>query len=186
MKNIIIFASGAGSNAQAIIDYFRKQKEINVTLIVCNKAGAGVLDIASTEEIDSLLIDKKIMNDSKFLDVLQNYKPDLIVLAGYLWKIPDYLIQAFENKIVNIHPSLLPKYGGKGMYGRKVHRAVIENKEIESGITIHLVNEEYDKGKILLQKKVEVTTDDTVDTLANKIHALEHAHFAEVIKNLLN
>lgn len=185
MKNIIIFASGAGSNAQAIINHFRGNDKINVALIVCNKAKAGVLNIAQTEEIDSLLIDKKIISDLSFLEILKDYKTDLIVLAGYLWKIPDYLIQAYENKIVNIHPSLLPKYGGKGMYGAHVHKAVIENKETESGITIHLVNEEYDKGEILLQAKVEVTDEDTPDSLARKIHKLEHAHFAKTIENLL-
>ena len=185
MKNIVIFASGAGSNAQAIINYFRGNEKVNVALIVCNKPNAGVLNIAQNEEIDSILIDKKIIGDTKFLEILKDYKTDLIVLAGYLWKIPDYLIQAYENKIVNIHPALLPKYGGKGMYGANVHNAVIENKETESGITIHLVNEEYDKGEILLQKKVEITSEDNPDTLGQKIHVLEHQWFAQTIEKLL-
>ncbi len=185
MKNIVIFASGAGSNAQAIINHFRGSEKVTIALIVCNKPTAGVLQIAAHEEIDSLLIDKKIINDAKFLDVLNDYKTDLIVLAGYLWKIPYFLIQAYENKIVNIHPALLPKYGGKGMYGANVHKAVIENKESESGITIHLVNEEYDKGEILLQKKIEVTAYDTAESLARKIHTLEHAWFAKTIEDLL-
>ena len=185
MKNIVIFASGAGSNAQAIINYFRGSNDINVSLIVSNKSQAGVLQIAEAEEIDSMLIDKKIINDDSFLSVLKDYQTDLIVLAGYLWKIPDYLIQAYENRIVNIHPSLLPKYGGKGMYGGYVHKAVIENQETESGITIHLVNEEYDKGEILLQKQVTVSPEDTPDSLAQKIHKLEHAHFAAAIEKLL-
>ena len=185
MKNIVIFASGAGSNAQAIINYFSGSEKVNIALIISNKSKAGVLDIAQTEEIDAILIDKKIINNEDFLKILKDYKTDLIVLAGYLWKIPDYLIKAFENKIVNIHPSLLPKYGGKGMYGSHVHKAVIENKETESGITIHLVNEEYDKGEILLQEKVEVSLGDTPETLARKIHKLEHAHFAKTIEGLL-
>ncbi len=185
MKNIAIFASGAGSNAQAIIDYFRELSVVNVALIVSNKSKAGVLDIAKTEEIDALLIDKSIINNSDFLSLLQQYRIDLIVLAGYLWKIPAYLIQAYENKIVNIHPALLPKYGGKGMYGSHVHQAVIQNKETESGITIHLVNEEYDKGKILLQEKIAVTSEDTPNSLAQKIHQLEHAHYAPTIKKLI-
>lgn len=185
MKNIVIFASGAGSNAQAIIDYFRENNQVNIALIVSNKSQAGVLNIAQNEEIDSVIIDKKIINDEKFLNILKDYKTDLIVLAGFLWKIPDYLISAFANRIVNIHPSLLPKYGGKGMYGAHVHQAVIENKETESGITIHLVNEEYDKGKILLQEKVNVEPNDTPDSLAEKIHKLEHKHFANTIETLL-
>jgi phosphoribosylglycinamide formyltransferase-1 len=186
MKNIVIFASGAGSNAQAIVDYFRGNEDVSVVLILSNKAQAGVLKIAQTEKIDSMLIDKQIINSDSFLEILKNYKTDLIVLAGYLWKIPDYLIKAYENKIVNIHPSLLPKYGGKGMYGQHVHQAVIENKESESGITIHLVNEEYDKGKILLQEKVTLDQNETSDTLASKIHKLEHLHFAKTIENLLD
>lgn len=185
MKNIVIFASGAGSNAQAIINYFRGNEHVTVALIVSNKPQAGVLQIAETEEIDSMIIDKKIINDEKFLDVLSHYNTDIIVLAGYLWKIPDYLIRAYENKIVNIHPSLLPKYGGKGMYGANVHKAVIENKETESGITIHMVNEEYDKGEILLQKEVALTSADTANSLAQKIHKLEHTWFAKTIDSIL-
>lgn len=185
MKNIVIFASGAGSNAQAIINYFRENEEVAVSLIVCNKAGAGVLKIAADEEIDSLLLDKKIIEDVSFLDILKDYKTNLIVLAGFLWKIPDYLIKAYDNKIINIHPSLLPNYGGKGMYGSHVHEAVIANKETESGITIHLVNEEYDKGRILLQKKVALTSEDTAISLAKKIHVLEHEWFAQTINNFL-
>jgi phosphoribosylglycinamide formyltransferase-1 len=185
MKNLVIFASGAGSNAQAIIDFFRENKNVQVSLIVCNKAMAGVLDIARDEEIDSMLIDKKILSEKTFLKVLENYEPSLIVLAGFLWKIPDYLIQAYENRIVNIHPSLLPKHGGKGMFGSHVHEAVIANGDSESGITIHLVNEEYDKGEILLQKKVCITSGETPLTLAQKIHRLEHEHFSQIINSLL-
>jgi len=185
MKKIIIFASGAGSNAQAIIDFFRGSKEVTIALILSNKKEAGVLNIAQAEEIDSMLIDKKIIENDNFLKILNDYQTDLIVLAGYLWKIPDYLIRAYKNRIINIHPSLLPKYGGKGMYGSHVHKAVIENNEKESGITIHYVNEEYDQGEILLQEKVEVTLVDTAESLAKKIHTLEHALFAQVIEKII-
>lgn len=185
MKNVILFASGAGSNVQAILDYFRGNDKVHFSLIVCNKSQAGVLDIAEREGIDFLLIDKTIFNSEVFLDNLEAYNADLLVLAGFLWKIPTFLIQAYERKIINIHPSLLPKYGGKGMYGSNVHQAVIENKEVESGITIHLVNEEYDKGTILLQKKVVVTEYDNATTLAEKVLILEHEWFSQVIESLI-
>lgn len=185
MKNVILFASGAGSNVQAILDYFRGNDKVHFPLIVSNKAQAGVLDIAEREGIDFLLIDKATFCSEVFLDNLEAYDADLLVLAGFLWKIPTFLIKAYDRKIINIHPSLLPKYGGKGMYGSHVHQAVIENKEVESGITIHLVNEEYDKGTILLQKKVEVLGYDTQETLANKIHVLEHEWFSQVIESLI-
>lgn len=185
MKNVILFASGGGSNVQAILDYFRGNDKVHFPLIVCNKAHAGVLDIAEHEGIDFLLIDKSIFTSEVFLDNLEAYQADLIVLAGFLWKIPDFLIQAYERKIINIHPALLPNYGGKGMYGSNVHKAVIENKEKESGITIHIVNEEYDKGTILLQKKVIVAEYDTPTTLAEKVLALEHQWFAKVIESLI-
>lgn len=185
MKNVILFASGGGSNVQAILDYFKGNDKVQFPLIVCNKAQAGVLDIAEREGIDFLLIDKATFSSEVFLDNLEAYDADLLVLAGFLWKIPTFLIKAYDRKIINIHPSLLPKYGGKGMYGSHVHQAVIENKEVESGITIHLVNEEYDKGTILLQKKVEVLGYDTPETLANKIHVLEHEWFSQVIESLI-
>ncbi len=185
MKNVILFASGGGSNVQAILDYFSGNNKVHFPLIVCNKAQAGVLDIAEREGIDFLLIDRTTFKSEVFLDNLEAYDADLLVLAGFLWKIPTFLIKAYDRKIINIHPSLLPKYGGKGMYGSHVHQAVIENKEVESGITIHLVNEEYDKGTILLQKKVEVLGYDTPETLANKIHVLEHEWFSQVIESLI-
>ena len=147
---IAIFASGAGSNAQKIIDHFRDHTTIKIGLIVCNKEGAGVLSIATKEAIPSLLIDKeRFFRGDAFVADLQQYAVDFIVLAGFLWKIPVKLIQAYPNKIINIHPALLPKYGGKGMYGNFVHEAVIASNDIESGITIHYVDELYDHGGVI-------------------------------------
>lgn len=186
MKKICVFASGAGSNAQKIIDHFRRSDVARVTLIVCNKPGAGVLNIAEKEHIPSLLIEKeKFFRGNAYADELNVAGIDLIVLAGFLWKIPSALIRAFPGKIINIHPALLPKYGGKGMYGRHVHQAVIDNQEKESGISIHYVDELYDHGQIIFQATCPVMEDDTADTLAQRIHVLEHKHYPEMIGKLL-
>lgn len=185
MHSIIIFASGAGSNAQAIIDYFKDNNDAKVSLIVSNKKDAGVLNIAAKENIESLLINKKELDDATFVDRLQALKPSLIVLAGFLLKIPDVIIKTFPEKIINIHPSLLPKYGGKGMYGQHVHQAVLENKEIESGITIHYVNEVYDNGGKILQAYCPVLSNDTPANLAERIHQLEHFYYPRSINFLL-
>ena len=185
MHSLIIFASGAGSNAKAIIDYFKKTETAKVSLIVCNKVGAGVLDIAEQENIPVLLIDKEKIKAHGFVDQLLAEKPSLIVLAGFLWKIPEAIVQHFDNKIINIHPALLPKYGGKNMYGSNVHKAVIAAKEKESGITIHYVNEVYDEGKVIVQAHCNISTDDDV-TLAKKIHYLEHFYFPRTIEFLLS
>lgn len=183
--SIAIFASGAGSNAQKIIDKFKGSSAATISLIVCNKPGAGVLDIADKENIPSLLIEKKrFAEGDHYLDELQKRKIDIIILAGFLWKVPPALIAAYPQKIVNIHPALLPKYGGKGMYGNKVHQAVIDAKEKESGITIHYVDEIYDHGKIILQATCPVDENDTADMLAAKVHALEHLHYPEVVAGL--
>lgn len=183
---IAIFASGAGSNAQKIIDSFRQGHSVKVSLIVCNKPGAGVLNIAAAENIPSLLIEKdRFYNGNAYLPELQRHHIDFIILAGFLWKVPSALINAYPNKIVNIHPALLPKYGGKGMYGAKVHQAVIAAKEKESGITIHYVDEIYDHGNIIFQATCSLEENDTADTLAQKIHLLEHTHYPEVIGRLL-
>lgn len=184
MHSLIIFASGRGSNAQAIIDYFRGS-DVKVALIVSNKADAGVLDIAKQEHIPFLIINKQTMHEALLLEQLQEYNPSLIVLAGFLWKVPDAIIHTFPNHIINIHPALLPNYGGKGMYGHHVHEAVIANKEKESGITIHYVNEHYDEGHIIAQERCEITPNDTPDTLAGKIHKLEHYFFPRTIEFLL-
>ena len=183
---LAIFASGAGSNAQKIIDHFRQSAHIKVSLIVCNKPGAGVLNIAAEENIPTLLIDKeKFFRDNAYTDELKERKVDFIILAGFLWKIPAALIKAYPGKIVNIHPALLPKYGGKGMYGHHVHEAVIKAKEKESGITIHYVDEHYDHGDSIFQAKCAVFENDTAESLAQRIHFLEHEHYPRVIEKIL-
>jgi formyltetrahydrofolate-dependent phosphoribosylglycinamide formyltransferase len=184
--NIAIFASGAGSNAAKIISHLKNDASIKVALIVCNKPGAGVLAIAATNQIPTLLIEKEqFFRGDTYLPELKKHKIDFIVLAGFLWKIPVALIDAYPNHIINIHPALLPKYGGKGMYGMKVHEAVIAAGEKESGITIHYVNEHFDEGEHIFQAKCVIDENDTPESLAQKIHALEHAHFPETIANLL-
>lgn len=186
MTKIAIFASGAGSNAQKIIDHFRETASIKVSLILCNKPGAGVLQIAENEGIPSMIIDKeKFFRDDAYTDELKQAGIDFIILAGFLWKIPVALISAFPGKIVNIHPALLPQYGGKGMYGQFVHQAVIDHQEKESGITIHYVDDHYDHGDIIFQAKCPVLASDTADTLASRIHQLEHQHYPAVIQQLL-
>lgn len=184
---IAIFASGAGSNAQKIIDYFDNRKNTGkVALIVCNKAGVGVIDIAKKNTIDTLLIDKEpFFTTDIYINELKQKGIGFIVLAGFLWKIPVSLIKAYPNKIVNIHPALLPKYGGKGMYGNKVHEAVIAAAEKESGITIHYVDELYDHGNIIFQTTCTINETDTPDSLAKKIHLLEHQHYPAVIEQVL-
>ncbi len=190
---IAIFASGTGSNAQKIIDFFtspltslQKSRRTKVVLIVSNNANAGVLKIAEKEKISSLIIERKKFYEDGYLSELKKYKIDLIVLAGFLWKIPLILIRSYQNKIINIHPALLPKFGGKGMYGNKVHEAVINSKEKESGISIHYVDELYDHGTIIFQAKCKIDEDDTPNLLAQKIHALEHKYYPLIIEKCLN
>lgn len=185
-NNIVIFASGAGSNAQKIIDYFKLSKKAKVVLIVCNNSKAGVVDIAAKENIPVLLIEKNEFKETGYSQQIKNYHPTLIILAGFLWKIPEMLIKDFEHKIINIHPALLPAYGGKGMYGNAVHTAVIAAKEKESGISIHYVDEKYDHGKIILQAKCFVDENDTAESLAKKIHNLEHEYYSKTIDKLLD
>ncbi len=183
---LAIFASGAGSNAQQIINYFKGRNDIKVSLIVCNKPNAGVINIASNENISLLMIEKEVFfRGNAYLEELMSHHINFIVLAGFLWKIPELLVKAFPNKMVNIHPALLPKYGGKGMYGHFVHESVIANKETESGITIHYVNENFDEGNHIFQATCPVLPDDTADSLAARIHQLEHKHFPEVIESVL-
>ena len=187
MKQIAIFSSGAGSNAKKIIDHLLslKEKSISmpvVSLIVCNKPEAGVLKIAADNNIPVLLIEKeKFFRGNAYIDELKAANIDFIVLAGFLWKIPDALIKAFRGKMINIHPALLPKYGGKGMYGSFVHEAVIANKEKESGISIHYVDEVYDHGQIILQATCLVSEDETPESLAKKVQVLEHRHFPPAV-----
>ncbi|MCC6186176.1 MAG: phosphoribosylglycinamide formyltransferase [Chitinophagaceae bacterium] len=184
-KPIIIFASGTGTNAEAIIQYFNKNKEAQVCLIVCNKANAKVLDVARNYQIPFLLTDKETFGEALFLEQLTGYKPQLIVLAGFLWKIPSSILETFPNKIVNIHPALLPKYGGKGMYGHKVHQAVKDAGDLETGITIHFVNQNYDEGTILMQAKCAIGQSDSASDIANKVAKLEHAYYPVTIQLLL-
>ncbi len=160
MHSLVIFASGTGTNANAIIEHFKKNGKAKVSLIVSNKANAGVLDIARREEIPFLIIDKKTFSETLMIEQIRDHKPSLIVLAGFLWKIPETVIRAFPGIIINIHPALLPGYGGHGMYGQKVHDAVISAKDKESGITIHYVNEKYDEGNIILQARCAVNDGD--------------------------
>jgi|SRR5690606_9847225 len=186
MKSIVLFASGRGSNVQAILNYFKQKEAVKPALIVCNKPGAGVLDIAAAHQISTLLVDKKSIKEIDFCRQLQELKPDLLVLAGFLWKIPDTLVAAFPDKIINIHPALLPLYGGKGMYGQFVHEAVKQAGDKESGITIHYVNEHYDSGNIIVQARCSVQEEDSPESLAEKIHRLEHFYYPRVIDFLLH
>lgn len=185
--NLAIFASGKGSNAEKIIANFSNHPHIRVSLVVCNKVGAGVLDIAAAAGIESLLIDKETFRQAgEFAKKLKNQGITHIILAGFLWKIPSALVEAYPDKILNIHPALLPKYGGKGMYGENVHKAVIAAGDRESGITIHLVDEHYDHGKTIFQATVDVHPDETPESLAARIHVLEHEHFPQVISSWIS
>ncbi len=186
LKHLVIFASGAGSNAQQIINYFKNSQLASVGLIVCNKPGAGVISIAEKEHIPVLQIDKeRFFKGDAYVPELKKANTDLIVLAGFLWKIPQVLINAFPRGIVNIHPALLPKFGGKGMYGQYVHEAILTAGEVESGITIHYVDEHYDNGDIIFQTGCPVLEKDTPETLARRIHSLEHLHYPIVIDEIL-
>jgi phosphoribosylglycinamide formyltransferase-1 len=185
-KHLVIFASGTGTNAQQIINYFRNSELARVVLIVCNKPGAGVLSIAEKENIPVLMIEKeRFLRGDGYVPEFKNLKTDLIILAGFLWKIPQTLIDAFPRRIINIHPALLPKFGGKGMYGQYVHQSVLNAGEVESGITIHYVDEHYDNGDIIFQTACPVLDKDTPEELAHRIHQLEHMHYPLVIERLL-
>ena len=181
--NLAIFASGSGTNAENIIKYFENHERIQVKEILSNKKDAFVHQRAKNLNIPSSTFNKEQFNDSSFIKRLEDI--DYIILAGFLWLIPKFLIKAYPYKIINIHPALLPKFGGKGMYGDRVHNAVIEAGEKESGITIHLVNEEYDKGDILFQTKCALTKTETANSLAQRIHALEYEHFPRAIEEYI-
>jgi phosphoribosylglycinamide formyltransferase-1 len=187
MKQIIIFASGAGSNAREVLKRLHGGNIGRVALIVTNNPRAGVLRIADEYEVPTLTIEKeRFFRGDAYLPELQKYQPDLLVLAGFLWKVPGQLISAFPDTIINIHPALLPKYGGKGMYGHHVHQAVLDAGEEESGITIHKVDGHYDNGDIIFQASCPVLKDDTPESLAARIHQLEHQHYPEQIERLLS
>jgi len=184
--NIAVFASGTGTNFQNIVEYFEGHDRAAISTLVTNKPDCGAAQIAVENGIDITLISNTfITNNFDLIAELQNKKIDWIILAGFLRKIPESLIELFENRIINLHPSLLPAFGGKGMYGRFVHEAVISSGVKESGITIHLVNEDYDKGEILFQTSCKVETNDTPKTLAEKIHILEKNHFPVVIEKTI-
>ncbi len=181
--NIAIFASGGGSNAQNIIQYFENRNTAQVALIVCNKADAGVVQRAKNHSIPIVIIDRQsFYHEITLLEILESHQIDLIVLAGFLWLVPGYLIAAFERKILNIHPALLPSYGGKGMYGMKVHAAVKEAGEIMTGMTIHLVNEKYDDGHILFQAACPVYQEDDAAEIAARVLQLEHKFYPKTIE----
>ena len=183
MIRIAIFASGSGSNAENIINYFKGSNDISVPLLLTNNSDAGVIKRAKKLNVPILIFTKKNFSESsQIIDILINQQIDWIILAGFLWLVPSSMVSAFPNKIINIHPALLPKYGGKGMWGHFVHEAVVSNKEIESGITIHLVNENYDEGEILFQAKCAIFESDTALEVANKIHELEQQYFPAVIE----
>jgi len=184
-KQIAIFASGSGSNAENIIKYFDNSSIVNVSCILCNNPSAYVIERAKNLNIEYLLFDKNdFYNSEKVLNYLIERKIDLIVLAGFLWLIPKNIINKYNYRIINIHPALLPKYGGKGMYGDKVHKAVYENRESITGITIHYVNENYDEGDIIAQYKVVIDDEDTTQTIAKKVHELEYEYFPPIIEKI--
>lgn len=185
MIKLAIFASGSGTNAKKIIEHFANNESINVSSVFSNSSKAFVLQRAKALDIPAETFNRSEFLDPGFLNQRGFEKIDFIILAGFLWKIPLYLIDAFPDKILNIHPALLPKYGGKGMYGEHVHNAVIEAGEKESGITIHLVNENYDEGRILFQAPCDVHSNDSPETLASKIHRLEHEHYPKVIEEFV-
>ncbi len=186
MKRIVIFASGSGTNAENIIKYFHQRKIAEVTHVFSNNLRAKVLKRAHDLKVKALHFDRTSFYDSnEVLHILKDANPDLIVLAGFLWIFPKKIIDDFPNKVINIHPALLPKYGGKGMYGHHVHEAVVRNKEKESGITIHYVNEHYDEGAIIFQAKTPIAEQDSATDVAQSIHQLEYKHFPMVIEKLL-
>jgi len=186
VRKIVIFASGSGSNTENIIRHFENSKNIKVAAVFSNKRNARVLRRAYDLDVQALYFDRDAFYHSNdVLHVLKDIDPDLIVLAGFLWMVPKNIIENFPNRIINVHPALLPNYGGKGMYGMRVHEAIITNKEKESGITIHFVNEHYDEGEHIFQAKTIIETHDSPESLASKINELEHHHFPLVIEKLL-
>jgi len=187
MRNIAILASGSGTNAENIIKYFSTRNNAKVTLVLSNKREAYVLQRAAKLKVKSVFFDRDEFYDGqKVLDYLLGSNIDLIVLAGFLWLIPENILKEFAGRVINIHPALLPGYGGKGMYGGKVHAAVIANHETESGITIHYVNRNYDEGDIIFQARCKVDDSDTAETLASKVHTLEYEYFPKVIEEVIS
>jgi phosphoribosylglycinamide formyltransferase-1 len=186
MKNVVLFASGAGSNAENIIHYFAANPAINIVALFCNNEKAAVISKAERLNVPVVIFSKCDLLNGVVSQKLECFLPDLIVLAGFLLKLPSDLISKFPGKIINIHPALLPKFGGHGMYGMHVHRAVVESKDSQTGITIHYVDEHYDQGDIIFQSTVEVDPTDTCEEVAGKVHLLELKHFPKVIENILS
>ncbi|OUS01519.1 phosphoribosylglycinamide formyltransferase [Flavobacteriales bacterium 33_180_T64] len=187
MKRIVIFASGSGTNAENLIKFFHNRENASVIQVLSNNPHAKVLDRAKKLKVSALSFNRiAFTRTDDVLNILKSSHPDLIVLAGFLWKFPENILKEFPNKVVNIHPALLPKYGGKGMYGMHVHEAIVANKERETGITIHYVNDQYDEGAIIFQAKCVVDTIDSAQDVVKKIHKLEMEHFPKVIEQLLN
>ena len=185
-QKIILFASGNGSNAENIFRFFEPHQDVEIAGVYTNNPKAGVITRLQPLKLQVEVFDRNAFQDGSLLSQIQNKQPTLIVLAGFLWKIGKDWVQAFPGKIINIHPALLPKYGGKGMYGQYVHQAVKDNRETETGITIHYVNEAYDEGAIIFQKKVSLHPNDSTEDIAAKVHQLEYTHFPKVIHSLLN
>lgn len=185
MKKILLFASGAGSNVENIIQYFKNSPDVTVASVFTNNPNAEVLTKAAKYNIPTLIFNKEELSGGLVLEKVSELKPDLIVLAGFLWKFPVDIIAQYPNRIINIHPALLPKYGGKGMYGMKVHQTVLDNKENETGITIHYVNEHYDEGEFIFQQKVNIEDCASAEEIVAKVHKLEHKYFPEIIEKLL-
>ncbi|WP_036195579.1 phosphoribosylglycinamide formyltransferase [Maribacter antarcticus] len=185
-KQIVLLASGSGSNVENIATYFERDPNITIAAVLTNKRDAKVLDRCNRLKINALYFNRQAFSESScVLNILKSLEPDLIILAGFLWKIPQNLVDAFPKQIINIHPALLPNYGGKGMYGINVHKAVKANKDDETGITIHFVNQNYDEGAIIHQTKTIVLPEDSVEQIAKKVHELEYQHFPRVIEKLL-
>ncbi|TVZ56522.1 formyltetrahydrofolate-dependent phosphoribosylglycinamide formyltransferase [Lutibacter sp. Hel_I_33_5] len=185
MKRIVIFASGSGTNAENIIKYFQSSETILVTKVLTNNEHAKVIDKCKNLKINHLHFDKNAFSITDSVLNLLKTEADYIILAGFLWKIPSKIVEAFPNKIINIHPALLPNYGGKGMYGMNVHKAVKKNNDKESGITIHYVNENYDEGAIIFQAKTSIYANDTPEDIAKKIHKLEYKYFPKIIEKVI-
>ncbi len=186
MKNIAIFASGSGTNAENIIKYFAWSEDAKVVAVFSNKADAGILNKARLLDVPQVVFSKPEFLDGSVLDKLCQFKIDLIVLAGFLWQFPKTIIETFPQKIINIHPALLPKYGGKGMYGMNVHRAVTENNESETGITIHYIDEHYDEGDIIFQQSVALRGNESVEEVAALVQQSEHQHYPRIIEEIIN
>ena len=186
MKRIVIFASGSGTNAENLIKFFQDSDNASVIQVLTNNPHAKVLERAKKLKVSALSFNKiGLSHTDDVLNILKTSKPDLIILAGFLWKFPEHILNVFPNKVINVHPALLPKYGGKGMYGMHVHEAIVANKETETGITIHYVNQYYDEGAIIFQAKCDVKPNDTAQDVATKIHELEMEHFPMVVEKLL-